>query len=800
MRAIAEPRSGHRRGMLALALLLAGLGQLGLATENPLWGWMLFAIAAPMAVYGLTGRSAGRQHVETRPAPGAPPEFSWSRARLGMACLSGVCSGLALYLLWRDDASCPGFWLWLLSLGAMAWAAPGARSSGPQRLRRLEIVVVVLLLLLATFVRLFRLNDLPPGVFIDETNAAMDALGILDGQHVSAFATGWFETPTLYAFYMAGLFRLLGASFFALKLASILPGLLTVAALYPLARRAFGPATALLSLFLLTMARWHIHMSRWGWNELMPPLFQILVAFFLLRALDTARPRDFVLAGLALGTSQYTYLAARLVPLMVLLFLLHQALTVRRFLRRHAVHLVLLALVSLMAFAPLGLTYLKEPFLFTNRARQVSLLNDLEAAQSLQPLWQNLLQHLGMFNQQGDANPRHNLPRAPMLDPFTGLLLPLAVGHALYHWRDRRYALLLLWIGVTLLGGILSASWEAPQAYRTLGVLPAVTLLLGDFLARLWQRFSPPDRMGPKAAVGAAVGVFLALSAAHNLWAYFVTYARDPRIFWAFTPLETGIARTAADVLASHDLYLAPKLAHFSSLRFATYRSPSQGGGGLSEPPYRLFSPLSDLPLAGPSERPALVILETQYLSLVSLLTHYHPDGIIHVHRAPDGQPLYLTLEVPRQTSLPAVQTPPPGQGLWGRYYRGSDWQGEPVVERLDPLLLFHWYAGEPLPDPFSVRWEGEIVLPVDGAYFLALVGDDGVRLWLDGRLLGESLRPNASNVVEAHVEMAAGVYPIRVDYFQRSGAKLIEFRWVRPGGQLELVPPDALRPAASGE
>jgi len=114
--------------------------------------------------------------------------------------------------------------------------------------------------------------------------------------------------------------------------------------------------------------------------------------------------------------------------------------------------------------------------------------------------------------------------------------------------------------------------------------------------------------------------------------------------------------------------------------------------------------------------------------------------------------------------------------------------------------LLFHWYASEPLPDPFSVRWEGEIVLPVDGAYFLALVGDDGVRLWLDGQLLGESLRPDASNVVEAHLEMAAGVYPIRVDYFQRSGAKLIEFRWVRPGGQLELVPPDALRPAAIGE
>jgi hypothetical protein len=67
----------------------------------------------------------------------------------------------------------------------------------------------------------------------------------------------------------------------------------------------------------------------------------------------------------------------------------------------------------------------------------------------------------------------------------------------------------------------------------------------------------------------------------------------------------------------------------------------------------------------------------------------------------------------------------------------------------------------------------------------------------MDGEMIGTSLRPDASNVVEVRLKMKAGPHPIRVEYFQRSGAKFIEFRWTRPGASLELVPPEALQPPA---
>ena len=52
--------------------------------------------------------------------------------------------------------------------------------------------------------------------------------------------------------------------------------------------------------FLLAINRWHMTMSRWGWNEVAPLLFMIGALFFLLRAIRDRRAIDYALAGLLL--------------------------------------------------------------------------------------------------------------------------------------------------------------------------------------------------------------------------------------------------------------------------------------------------------------------------------------------------------------------------------------------------------------------------------------------------------------------------------------------------------------------
>ena len=136
-----------------------------------------------------------------------------------------------------------------------------------------------------------------------------------------------------------------------------------------------------------------------------------------------------------------------------------------------------------------------------------------------------------------------------------------------------------------------------------------------------------------------------------------------------------------------------------------------------------------------------------------------------------------------------------PSQGLRGEYFAGELWEGEPVFTRVDPLLLFSWPEQEPWPAPFSVRWTGTLTAPVDGTYRFQLNSDDGVRLTLDGELVGESVTPDNVNLIDVQTELSAGPHAIRIDYFQRGGGKALELWWQPPGQALQPVPPGVLTP-----
>jgi hypothetical protein len=134
-----------------------------------------------------------------------------------------------------------GAWL----LGAVGRGSPRAATasrlwSDSSRSRMLEAVTFILILALAIFLRTYRFNSIPPGIYVDETNGGLDALRILEGNKASPFGTGWYGTPNGYLYYMAGMFKLLGANWLSLKLISLIPAILSVAAIYFLGRPAAG--------------------------------------------------------------------------------------------------------------------------------------------------------------------------------------------------------------------------------------------------------------------------------------------------------------------------------------------------------------------------------------------------------------------------------------------------------------------------------------------------------------------------------------------------------------------------------
>jgi len=124
--------------------------------------------------------------------------------------------------------------------------------------------------------------------------------------------------------------------------------------------------------------------------------------------------------------------------------------------------------------------------------------------------------------------------------------------------------------------------------------------------------------------------------------------------------------------------------------------------------------------------------------------------------------------------------------GLKGEYFNNKDLQGAPVVTRIDEQINFNWFTGSPvaqLPtDNFSARWTGKIVPTVSGTYLLGARADDGVRIYIDDKLLVDDWRDNGAKTVTKPIELESGrAYKIRIEYYDRYASAEARLIWTPP-------------------
>lgn len=128
-----------------------------------------------------------------------------------------------------------------------------------------------------------------------------------------------------------------------------------------------------------------------------------------------------------------------------------------------------------------------------------------------------------------------------------------------------------------------------------------------------------------------------------------------------------------------------------------------------------------------------------------------------------------------------------PEPGLRGEYFAGTELAGEPVAIRDDSDLQFDWLLGpgiEGLPqENYSVRWTGKVRPVESGDYEFTVGGDDGYRMYFDGKLVAEDWTNHAfgSQSYACHLE-AGREYDVRLEYYQAGGGASFEFSWTMPG------------------
>ena len=395
---------------------------------------------------------------------------------------------------------------------------------------RNDFVVVLCLALLAGALRLVGLERVPPGLHFDEAYDALDGLKVLNGEH-HLFFEGNFGREPLFMYLLAGAFALFAASPAVIRAVPALAGTLAVPLTYGIGRQLFParPWLAVTAALIQAVLPWDLHFSRYGIRVELLPLLGSAAIFCLLVAWRHGRWRWFAASGICLGLSLYTYMAARLLPFVFLLWAplaLRQRRGKER--RRLLLGLVLAAFWAALVFAPLATYFWQHPASFSYRAGQVALKGD--ATQYLKQALANAWLWAKAFPLSGDSNPRNNLPGAPAVTPW--LLLPLALGCL---WSARRLfrpegGLLCLWFAIMLLPSVLSD--YAPSFQRAIGAVPPLTLLLALGLWLMAQGLTTLSRRPWLGALAAAL--LLTGQAVQGLHQYFIVWGRSNALYYAF--------------------------------------------------------------------------------------------------------------------------------------------------------------------------------------------------------------------------------------------------------------------------
>jgi hypothetical protein len=96
--------------------------------------------------------------------------------------------------------------------------------------------------------------------------------------------------------------------------------------------------------------------------------------------------------------------------------------------------------------------------------------------------------------------------------------------------------------------------------------------------------------------------------------------------------------------------------------------------------------------------------------------------------------------------------------------------------------------------DEFSVRWTGSIEPRHSEEYTFATLSNDGVRLWVDGKLVIDDWTTHSAKEGQGKVKLAAGRrHDLKLEYFQSGGSAVMKLFWQSASQAKEIVPQSAL-------
>lgn len=471
--------------------------------------------------------------------------------------------------------------------------------------------MLIAILVIGALFRFIRLDYAPSGGHGDVSWIGINALDWVD-RGIWQFYIRELYSPEFFPVYLTGLLiNPLGISYMPQRIITAVAGVLFVALLYPAAYwligddrpHAFRVRAGLFAALAGAVSLHVVAINRLGMES--PPFLTVVTLMTALTAWAWRRGGwwRWALAGAALALAQYVYLPARLLPVVLALWIAHAWWADRAPLRGQLRGWLVMAAVSFALTLPAIILFIRTPEAFSARADAGTAATggwiwNFDTSQyggiiglTLQNLWLQA-QAFGVRFEGA-----YTIMNLPLMSPvfFAGFLISLVL--LIRAPRQIATAWCALAIPPLLFTDLISGAYVELHALHQMGILPFVYLLSGIGLAALWEGL-PRQRM-LRTLGGASLVIALLLPSVAGMAAYLGEVIpgeyTDPRSSWHRAQTDVDIARRitsdpAASYLLPYSEYARPDIGWLVAAGYRERRSAVSGEGllAISDPPAAL--------------------------------------------------------------------------------------------------------------------------------------------------------------------------------------------------------------------
>ena len=368
-------------------------------------------------------------------------------------------------------------------------------------------LILILILLLSSFLRPYKVDQIPPSLSWDEASIGYDAYSILrtgkdQWEQITPFAFksfGEYKYP-FHIYASAVSIYFFGLNEFAVRFPAVLFGIINIFLIYLLAfKLSKNRFIALTSAFLLSISPWHIQFSRVIWEVNFALFFFLLGLYFFLESRQEKRSYLLIISFILFGLSTFTYNAAKVfVVLFIPILLFNQ----KKYLYKQKKY-VFFSLLIFMSFMLINLLDTRLSGL--NRFKLLDFVQAdvvktasyrLSKVYSLGKLELTGRQYLMYFSPKfllfsGDANYRHSTQIVGEVYWIELLLIPFGIFFIIK--KDPKLLILILgWLLLAPVPG--SFTREAPHAPRAMFTLGVWQLLAASGMYYLYSIFKDYKR------------------------------------------------------------------------------------------------------------------------------------------------------------------------------------------------------------------------------------------------------------------------------------------------------------------